>query len=567
LQSQLPFVAADIQEGADLVHRLYVAEGFINAKIDPPVYHYASDGSRVDVTVPITEGRQYTFGEISFSGETIYGAEALHGEVTDLVDEPYTEPRVADIPRRLQAYFKTRGYYEVKVDAVGAPEAAKNGRVPVHVTVHPGRLYYFDGVTVTGLRRLHPSYLERRFSKFRGKVYSPEIVDQRFRDLMRTGLFTNLQIKPTQVNGNQLRLDITADEAKSKEVGFSLGYGSYVGAIVGASFHDRDLFGFGRPLTTSAEWNQRGYKGEILWEDPYFFDSDFAFKARLSALTFDFDGYSKFETGGRLDLSRKFSKFYEAGVVINSRRVSLNNIDIEPQLIGDRKYFVTSFGFTQTLDLRDSKVLPSRGFVFDNTVDVAAAALGSDIDFIRSTARLTYFIPFAPKVSGATDVSTTGHTHELSWLQRSSLAVGGRVGVIHSLHGDTMPADIPIDERFFNGGSTTVRSFAERDLGPHDRHGYPIGGEFFTVFNAEYTFPLYGELEGAVFFDAGNLLPSASDPFTGFTAGFQNMRYAIGVGLRYKLPVGPIRLDYGVNPDPRDGEDFGAFHFSFGFAF
>jgi outer membrane protein insertion porin family len=127
-------------------------------------------------------------------------------------------------------------------------------------------------------------------------------------------------------------------------------------------------------------------------------------------------------------------------------------------------------------------------------------------------------------------------------------------------------AEIPIDERFFNGGSTTVRSFGERDLGPHD-NGDPIGGEFFSVFNVEYTFPLYGELLGAVFFDAGNLLPNAADPFQHVTAGLDDMRYAVGVGLRYKLPIGPVRLDYGYNPDKRADEDVGAFHFSFGFAF
>jgi outer membrane protein insertion porin family len=120
---------------------------------------------------------------------------------------------------------------------------------------------------------------------------------------------------------------------------------------------------------------------------------------------------------------------------------------------------------------------------------------------------------------------------------------------------------LPIDERFFNGGATSVRSFGERDLGPHDPKGNPIGGEFYTIFNVEYTFPIYGELQGALFFDAGDLLPTSEEP------GVDDMRYALGGGLRYKLPIGPIRLDYGWNPDRAPGEDFGAFHFSFGFAF
>ena len=548
LQKKLPFVASDVEEGADLVHRLYVSRGFLDAKVDPPIYHYAEDGSHVDATIPITEGRQYFFGELTFAGQTLYGPEALRGQMLDLVEQPYTDSRLADIPRRLQAYYKARGYYEVKVDAIGDPPASSNGKVPVQVTITPGRLYHFDGVTVKGLVRLRPSYLSRRFSKFSGKTYSPDLVDERFRELMRSGLFNVLQIKPTPIGGDALRLDISAEEAKSKEFGFSLGYGSYEGAIVGASFRDRNLFGYGRPLTTSVELSERGYKGEVLWEDPYFFDTEFGFKARLAALTFDYDGYTKFEVGTRFDLSRKLSKNYEVGLVLAERHVEVTSASIDPQFLGRTSYFVSSIGLTQSLDLRDSKVNPSRGLIFDNTLDFASSAIGSQIDFIRSTARFTYFQPIGrePK-PGEPD-------------RRTLLAFGARAGVIHSLSGANGVADIPIDERFFNGGSTTVRSFIERDLGPHDGDN-PIGGEFFTVFNVEYTFPIYGELQGAAFFDAGNLLPSSEDP------SFDDMRYAIGLGLRYKLPIGPIRLDYGYNPDRRAGEDVGAFQFSFGFAF
>ena len=554
LQKKLPFVSSDVEEGADLVHRLYVSQGFLDSKVDPPLYHYAEDGSHVDTTIPITEGRQYFFGDLTFAGQTVYGPEALRGQMLDLVEQPYTDGRLADIPRRLQGYYRARGYYEVKVDAIGNPPAARNGKVPVLVSVTPGPLYHFDGVTVKGLEKLRPSYLTRRFSKFSGKTYSPDVVDEKFRELMKSGLFSVLQIRPVPIGGNALRLDITAEEAKSKEFGFALGYGSYAGPIVGASYRERNLFGYGRPITTSAEWSGRGYKWEILWEDPYFFDSDFGFKARLGALTFDYDGYAKFETGLRLDFTRKITKQYEVGLVLATRHVDITSADIDPEFLGRTSYFVSSIGLTQTLDLRDSKVNPSRGFVFDNTFDFATTALGSDIDFIRSTGRLSYFLPIGrePK-PGQPD-------------RRTLLALGARAGIIHSLSGDTTAAEIPIDERFFNGGSTSVRSFPERELGPENR-GHPIGGEFFTIFNVEYTFPLYGELLGAAFFDAGNLLPSSSDPFAEVTAGLNDMRYAVGLGLRYKLPIGPVRIDYGYNSDRRAGEPIGAFHFSFGFAF
>src|SRR5947208_7906694 len=217
-EKRLPFVAADLEEGTHLVQRFYVADGFLNAIVDPPRDKFLTDISDVDVVVPIHEGRQYFFGSITFSGQTIYGGEALRGQISDLLQRPYTDVRVDDIPRRLEAYFKARGYYDVKVVADGAPDEAVNGRVPVHIVVSPGAVYHFDGVTVTGLRRLRPTFVTKRFTRLEGKTYSPDVLDERFRTLMKTGQFNLLQIKPVSVDGHLLRLDISAEEAKRKEL-------------------------------------------------------------------------------------------------------------------------------------------------------------------------------------------------------------------------------------------------------------------------------------------------------------------------------------------------------------
>jgi outer membrane protein assembly factor BamA len=328
---------------------------------------------------------------------------------------------------------------------------------------------------------------------------------------------------------------------------------------------DRDLFGTGRAGSVTIEVSQRSYRGEILYQDPFFLDTDFVFTARGFALTFDYDGYTKFELGGRFELSRKITKNDEISLFFSPRHVKITDSEIRPSfLLGPKEYQVDTIGFTNTLDLRESPYVNPRGFLVANTLDVASSGLGSDIEFIRGTMRVGYYLPFGPKpLTPGVVEDQPAESGFLRWVHQSSIAFGARVGVIHSLtdSGADEATAIPIDERFFIGGATTVRSFGERDLGPHDNHGHPVGGEFYTVFNAEYTFPIFGELQGAIFTDAGNLLPTSED------IGLDDMRYAIGAGLRYKLPVGPIRLDYGVNPDPHQFEDFGAFHFSFGFAF
>jgi outer membrane protein insertion porin family len=566
LQKQYPFVAADMEEGARLVQRFYLAEGFLNVVVDPPRSDFQNQSNQVDVIVPIHEGRQYFFGRISFTGQTVYGPDALRGQMSDLLRQPYTDVRVEDIPRRLQEYFKRRGYYDVKVEANGAPEEAVNGRVPVEVSISTGPVYHFDGVTVNGLQRLHPSFVTKRFTTLEGKTYSPDVLDERFRTLMKTGLFNLLQIKPVPVDGDLLRLDISAEEAKSKEFGFWGGFDTYEGALAGVQVGDRDLFGTGRAGSATIEVSQRSYRGEILYEDPFFFDTNIFFRARASAFTFDYDGYSKFELGGHFDFTHKITKSDEIGLAVAIRHVKITDSEIRPAfLLGPTtNYLANTVGLTNTLDMRESPNVTPRGFLINNTVDLASSAFGSDIEFIRGTMRVGYYLPFGPKAltPGVVGVERSG-TPLQRWFRQSSIAFGARSGILHSLTNSSSDeaTAIPIDERFFIGGATTVRSFGERDLGPHDNHGHPVGGEFYTVFNVEYSFPIFGELQGAIFTDAGNLLPSSED------IGLNDMRYAIGAGLRYKLPVGPIRLDYGVNPDPRDGEDFGAFHFSFGFAF
>ena len=102
------------------------------------------------------------------------------------------------------------------------------------------------------------------------------------------------------------------------EFGFWGGFDTYEGALAGVQIGDRDLFGYGRPLTATIEVSQRSYRGEILYEDPFFLDTDFVFTARAFALTFDYDGYTKFELGGRFELSRKITKYDEASLTFSA---------------------------------------------------------------------------------------------------------------------------------------------------------------------------------------------------------------------------------------------------------
>jgi outer membrane protein assembly complex protein YaeT len=531
---QFPFNASAVAGGAERVRNFYVTEGYLDATVDASQIAMSANDTRASVTVRIVEGRRYTFGDLRIiDPRKAYPSERLRVALGEDPQGPFSTGKVVSMQRNLQSFYKGRGYFQATVAAEADPKKSTSGHVPVTFTVASGSLFRFGQTHVTNEKgRLKKDFLPRRFEHLQGKVYDPEKLDETFREMLRTGLFTNLRVNAVPKPGDFVDLDLIVEEAPAKEVGFTLGFGTYDGATVGLRLGDRNLFGNGRPLTFSADWSQRGILGELLYVDPWLFDTRFSLRSRLYSVIRDEEGYSKSSFGLRFDLGRRLAPNLEVAAFLQEEKVSIDEITIPLDQVGLTSYLLTDVGLTLAYDLRDNAISPTRGFVIGSSIDFGL--LDSEPAFTRGTLRFSYYLPLGKKCL---------------------LALGARGGLISPI-----VDQIPIDVRFFNGGANSVRSFAERDLGPKDKAGNPLGGEFYTVFNAELTFPLWKALQGAVFVDAGNL--------TDFdNAGLNDMRYGVGAGLRYKLPVGPLRLDYGVNPSPRADEERGAFHFSFGFAF
>ncbi len=561
-REDLPYVEADVQKGVDLVQRFYLAEGYLDAKVSAPVLEFSKDRTRANITTAIAEGQKYRFGNVLIQGNLIFPESQVRGLIDDQIKQPYTQPRVNSMQRKLEDDYKKRGYYQAVVTVVSDPiDSDASGRVAAVFTVNPGPLYHFDGTRITGTDRLKPEYLRNRFKKLGGKVYSPKALDDVYQEMIKTGLFSQLRVTPKPRDDGTLQLDIDVKEAKARDVGFSLGYGTYEGPIVGFEVRDRDLNGTGRPISLSADYSTRTLSGQLLYEDPYLFETNYQLQLRLQALQRTLDNYDKQEINGQAQITRQITKHLKISAFALAQKDKISNLDVRPENAGVLSYAADSLGGSAALDYRDSPISPTKGLVTDIAFDIATTAFGGDLDFFRGTYRFTYFQPI-------------GKT-------KMTLIAGFRLGIIKPMGPDSGPFRVntrdedpklprvetgsrfPIDERFFIGGATTVRSFAERELGPYDQHsGQPIGGEAYTIVNVEYVFPLVlADLRGAVFFDAGDLESRAED------IGFDHEHYGIGLGIRYNLPIGPLRIDYGINPSPGKNDAIGAFHLSFGVAF
>lgn len=535
LQKTIPYISEDIETGAERVRGQYQSEGYLDSVVDQPEVTFSNDKTRVRINVTVHEGPQYHFGKLNFNGDLVFHPlTMLEDELKPFSDQPYTAMGVTNMQRKLVYFYRVRGYFDAKVEAESDPADAKDGKVPVNFTVESGSVYRFGGVNVTGLDKLRPGFLPKRFSKLRGKFYDPRKLDEIYKEMIKTGLFKSLKITSTPLATKDVELNMDVAEANSKEAGISGGYGTYDGPILGLRLGDRDLFGSGRPVAATFEYSARLLKGELTYTDPWFLETPNKLTLRVYALNREWQGYTKNETGFRAELTRDLTKSFQVTGFILTKQVEVTSTGISAANLGVPNYVVNSLGFAFTLDLRETKTpIPGRGLVVKGTAEVADAAIGSSINFVRGTVGASYYIP----------------------IKKTLLAFGGRGGVVSPLNGQ-----LPIDERFFNGGSQSVRSFDERELGPRDIFNNPLGGETFTTFNVEYVFPLFGDLDGAVFTDAGSVGQRVSD-------GIGEMRYGIGSGLRYRLPIGPLRLDYGFNPSPKQGEAQGAVQFSFGFAF
>ncbi len=309
--------------------------------------------------------------------------------------------------------------------------------------------------------------------------------------------------------------------------------------MVGAEWRHANLWDTGDALRLKAEMNGRGIDSGIKWVDPAFLNSAFSLDVDLSAQTFTFFDYDRRSVALRTRLSRQWNAHITTSLF---SEVSLNVSEsavLNLQELGPDDYRIVSLGTSVNFDYRNNPVSPTKGWLASGSIVAAQDVGGSGVAFLRSEINTAYYQPITKKLRAAVSARTSA-------IQTSD-------GV----------ESLPIDLRIFNGGATTVRSFPEREMGLRSKSGTPLGGTLAQVFNAELSYEIISNLEFAIFADAGNLSRDDDNP----TAFPSDLSYAVGAGLRYKLPVGPLRIDYGYNPDRREGEPSGALHITFGFAF
>lgn len=537
-----PYVKASIEEGAGMVERYVQSQGYLQAAVSAPVATPQPGSATMDLQLSISAGRQFHFGAVELRGETLGRGSELEMLAKDLEGLPYSEVVLENTTTAIADIFRNLGHFQAQAAWQADPASVRQGRVPVAIVFTPGPRHHIASIDIApdfskGAARL----IHSRFKRTVGKVYSPPDLETQHRSVLDTDVFSRLELTPEVEGETGLALRFTGEEAKRKRLSLYGGYETFMGPIAGVELRAVNILDTGHTGLIKIELSGLGLNGGVHWSDPAFLNTNWSLGADATAQSSTYFDYDITTLAAKIALARQWSRHFSTTLFGEYQMAETESEELTPLELGPDQYSLQHIGLSAALDFRNNPVAPTKGW--HASLSVSGGTIvpddGDGVRFVASELAVAVYQPLTKK-----------------WR----FSAGARASAL-ATDGDLWA--IPIHRRLFNGGANSVRSFPDREMGASSRSGTPLGGTLSQAASAEFSYEIIPNLELAFFADAGAL--SATEDT--LWAAPDDLRYAVGAGLRYKLPVGPLRIDYGYNPDRQAGDPAGALHLTFGFAF
>lgn len=520
------------------IRYFYHDHGYLDVEVSEPEIRVSRDGRSLSVIVRIEEGRQYRVGSVEIAGDLIAPKEEILREVK-LETKPGKVYRASQVERdreKLVGSYADKGYAFCEVSPLTSRDPQK-GLVHLRFQVDKGPKVRLGRITVRGNTKTVDKVIRRDIRLAEGDVYKASEIRKALRKLRKLGIFKEVDIStvPT-AQEDVLDLEVRVEEMPTGALQFGGGYSSLHGVVGMVSLSERNLFG--RAIRAYIRATLGGEMNEFALgaSDPRFLDTQYSLGFDLYNETYEYSTYDYQVTGGDVAVGKELTDELNADLVYRYDRQKVFHITEDAS-----EYIKSYAGVTRiskvTLSLNywtlDDFYIPTKGW--DNTLSVtnAGGPIGGDVDFIKATLSVSYFRPV---------------WRDLVFNLR------GKVGMIEEYGGGR----IPLGERFYVGGLRTLRGFEYGMAGPVDENGEPLGALKMFVLNFEFLYPLSKELglRAAVFYDVGKGFDHWGD--------ITPLRHAVGAGIRWYSPVGPIRIDWGYNLDRRRGEKASVWDFAVG---
>ncbi|MCI5065957.1 translocation/assembly module TamB domain-containing protein [bacterium] len=527
----------EISRNARILEKMLDLLGFHRAEVEGEIVP-EGDAASVAIVYTVTEGERLLVEALQLRGFPV----KLSAPETP--NAPYSLPKMERYIEELRFALEEGGYLHPSI----SPELDAHKMI---LQIDPGKPETLHSIRIVGNNRVDEEEILAGLPLQVGKVWSQKAVQRSRALLLAKGLFSRVTIERHVDEHGKTSAIITVLERPLQTLELGGGVNSVFGLHLFGEAVERELFLDGRNLSLRFDTFYNDTEGELSrglaglrYSNPSFSSLDLHHtedlrfeKLELATQEFNLDRISF--ASALADTQEAFS--YSLSHTIFQE--DLSNVTpgavLDPELdTGDVR--LSFLSLSASLDGRDNPLSPKKGFNVGGEVRFSHEALGSEADYTSLLGRAAYLFPFQLRET------------------RFGLATGLRSG-ISVAHGAT--DSIPISQRFYLGGRTTIRGFRENSLGPRGPGGAVIGGDLFVALNTEFRYFPTDALELHLFFDSGS--PFVQD----IGVSSEELRYSTGVGFRYLSPIGPIGFDLGAPLDERSGEPSLRLHFSIGSLF
>ena len=544
-----------LERDLEAIRDLYRANGFRDVEVNSTeIDDYEGKKGNLVISIEVKENAQWFVSKLDLAGVSAEDRTYLLSILHSTEGQAYSDLNVATDRDSILDYYYNNGYPKAEFEFTATP-AAEPQHMALKFTVTPGERVYVRDVLVTGLQRTQSGLVTNRISLKPGDPLSQNQITGSQKRLYDLGIFAKVNAAIQNPEGEEPTKYVLYSLEEADRYSMNVGFGAEIGRIGGGAttldspagttgFSPRvslgvsrlNFLGLGHTLSVQIRLSTLEQRALANYLAPQFLGNsnlNLQFSG-LFDISHDVRTFSSRREEGSVQLGQKLSRANSVQYRFTYRKVNILGTPlIAPELIPllSQQVRVGFFSATFIQDRRDDPLDAHRGIY--STVDIALASnvFGSQTGFGRLIAQNSSYYQLRKGLV----------------LARST-----NFGVIQRYAG--LP-EIPLAERFFAGGATSNRAFPNFQAGPRDLDtGFPIGGTAQLFNTVELRFPLFGENIGGVLFnDVGNVYSSLSKvSFRFHQNGLQDFNYgvqAIGFGIRYRTPIGPVRGDFSLSPN------------------
>ncbi len=526
-----------LRQDVDRITAYYYNHGYIKAKVGEP--QVKVEGDSIYVTIAVQEGPQFTVGKVDLEGDLLKPKEEMLAPLEIKSGIIYNRELTSQDILNLRDLYADQGYAFADID----PLVDINDQdllVNITYKVNKGKKVYFNRITIVGNTKTRDKVIRRELEVKEQQLFSSGALRRSSENLHRLDFFETIDISTNQAKEDD-KLDLRIEVTEKKTGTFSIGAGfSTVDGLIGIfDISQRDFMGRGQRLSFAGQIGGRNQRFSLLFNEPWLFDIPLSTTFEAYNWVRDFRDYNKDAIGGTVRASYPIWGYLRADLKYRYEDAKVTDVsDSAAEIIKDQEGSSTTsaVGGGFRWDSTDKFFLPTKGQIYSIGVEHAGTPFGGSNSFTRYLLSASSYFP-------------------LKW---------GTVGIVEGRIGTVVQNaanGLPLFEKFYLGGIDSLRGFERYGVSPVDpATGDRIGGNSMWMGTIELRFPVVqgAGLYGAVFYDTGNVYPSSWD------WDYTNLRADAGAGLRWLSPMGPLRVDFGINLDREPDEDSTVFDFSIG---